>query len=63
MTPRNNIYRAVFASLLLCWGHTLVAAPLSGWGENPPSRSAEVPIESIQQFVQIQERNKPREEA
>ncbi|NAR97616.1 S41 family peptidase [Acinetobacter haemolyticus] len=53
MTPRNNIYRAVFASLLLCWGHTLVAAPLSGWGENPPSRSAEVPIESIQQFVQI----------
>ena len=53
MTLRNNIYRAVFASLLLCWGHTLVAAPLSGWGENPPSRSAEVPIESIQQFVQI----------
>ena len=53
MTPRTNIYRAVFASLLLCWGHTLVAAPLSGWGENPPSRSAEVPIESIQQFVQI----------
>ncbi|WP_109439505.1 S41 family peptidase [Acinetobacter haemolyticus] len=53
MTPRNNIYRALFASLLLCWGHTLVAAPLSGWGENPPSRSAEVPIESIQQFVQI----------
>ncbi|QER40835.1 S41 family peptidase [Acinetobacter suaedae] len=53
MTPHNNIYRAIFASLLMCWGHTLVAAPLSGWGENPPSRSAEVPIESIQQFVQI----------
>jgi len=57
MTPHNNIYRALFASLLMCWGHTVIAAPLSlpsGWSdENQPSRNAEVPLESIQQFVQI----------
>ncbi|MDH1690061.1 S41 family peptidase [Acinetobacter junii] len=56
MTPHNNIYRALFASLLMCGGYSSFAAPISHtheWGESPESRSAEVPIESIQQFVQI----------
>lgn len=56
MTPHNNIYRALFASLLMCGGYSSFAAPTSHtheWDENPESRSAEVPIESIQQFVQI----------
>lgn len=56
MTPHNNIYRALFASLLMCGGYSSFAAPISHtheWGESSESRSAEVPIESIQQFVQI----------
>ncbi len=56
MTPHNNIYRALFASLLMCGGYSSFAAPISHtyeWDESPESRSAEVPIESIQQFVQI----------
>lgn len=53
MTQHNNIYRALWASLLMCWGVTLHAAPPSGWGDDSTSPSAEVPIESIQQFVQI----------
>lgn len=56
MTPHNNIYRALFASLLMCGGYSSFAAPIlhtHEWGESPESRSAEVPIESIQQFVQI----------
>lgn len=56
MTPLNNIYRALFASLLMCGGYSSFAAPISHtneWDESPESRSAEVPIESIQQFVQI----------
>jgi len=55
MTQHNNIYRALCASLLMCWGHSIDAAPVthaSGWTEDAP-RTAEVPIESIQQFVQI----------
>ncbi|MBQ1493603.1 MAG: S41 family peptidase [Acinetobacter sp.] len=56
MTPHNNIYRALFASLLMCGGYSSFAAPISHtheWDESSESRSAEVPIESIQQFVQI----------
>jgi len=56
MTPHNNIYRALFASLLMCGGYSSFAAPISHtheWDESLESRSAEVPIESIQQFVQI----------
>ncbi|WP_038343470.1 S41 family peptidase [Acinetobacter sp. A47] len=56
MTQHNNIYRALCASLLMCWGQGIYAAPAShasGWSEDEPSRHAEVPIESIQQFVQI----------
>ena len=57
MTQHNNIYRALYAGLLMCWGHILYAAPSphpSGWVEETASHStAEVPIESIQQFVQI----------
>ncbi|MFY0026488.1 S41 family peptidase, partial [Acinetobacter baumannii] len=56
MTQHNNIYRAICASLLMCWGHSLFAAPMthaSGWGDEAPAQNAEVPIESIQQFVQI----------
>lgn len=55
MTQHNNIYRALCASLLMCWGHGIDAAPVthaSGWTEDA-SPTAEVPIESIQQFVQI----------
>ncbi|MDO3665916.1 S41 family peptidase [Acinetobacter higginsii] len=57
MTRHNNIYRALCASVLMCWGHSLSAAPIthsSGWSnEDSKSGNAEVPIESIQQFVQI----------
>ena len=57
MTQHNNIYRALYAGLLMCWGHILYAAPSphpSGWVDETASHStAEVPIESIQQFVQI----------
>lgn len=56
MTPHNNIYRALFASLLMCGGYSSFAAPISHtheWDESSESRSAEVPIELIQQFVQI----------
>ena len=57
MTQHNNIYRALYAGLLMCWGHALYAAPSphpSGWvDETAPHTTAEVPIESIQQFVQI----------
>ncbi|NIE97576.1 S41 family peptidase [Acinetobacter sp. C26M] len=57
MTQHNNIYRALCASLLMCWGHSLSAAPVphsSGWSnDETQSSNAEVPIESIQQFVQI----------
>ncbi|MCH7339601.1 S41 family peptidase [Acinetobacter higginsii] len=57
MTQHNNIYRALCASVLMCWGHSLLAAPIthsSGWSnEDSKSGNAEVPIESIQQFVQI----------
>lgn len=56
MTPHNNIYRALFASLLMCGGYSSFAAPISHTHERDESlesRSAEVPIESIQQFVQI----------
>ena len=56
MTQHNNIYRGLFASLLMCWGSHTLSAPIthaSGWGEETTSRNAEVPLESIQQFVQI----------
>ncbi|KXO81370.1 peptidase S41 [Acinetobacter venetianus] len=56
MTQHNNIYRALFASVLMCWSHITFAAPIthaSGWDDEAAPRSAEVPIESIQQFVQI----------
>ena len=56
MTQHNNIYRGFFASLLMCWGSHTLSAPIthaSGWGEETTSRNAEVPLESIQQFVQI----------
>ena len=57
MNQHNNIHRAFYAGLLMCWGHILYAAPSphpSGWvDETAPHSSAEVPIESIQQFVQI----------
>ena len=56
MTQHNNIYQAIFASLLMCWGSHALAAPTphsSGWNEDTSSRTAEVPLESIQQFVQI----------
>ena len=57
MNQHNNIYRAFYAGLLMCWGHILYAAPSphpSGWVDETATHStAEVPIESIQQFVQI----------
>ena len=57
MTQHNNIDRAFYAGLLMCWGHILYAAPSphpSGWVDETASHSsAEVPIDSIQQFVQI----------
>ena len=40
----------------MCWSHITFAAPIthaSGWDDEAAPRSAEVPIESIQQFVQI----------
>jgi len=57
MTQHNNIYRTLCASVLMCWGLHLSAAPIthsSGWADEDKSiGSTEVPIESIQQFVQI----------
>ncbi|MEK5794147.1 S41 family peptidase, partial [Acinetobacter nosocomialis] len=41
MTPHNNIYRALFASLLMCGGYSSFAAPISHtheWDESPESR-------------------------
>ena len=53
MTQHRNMYRALYASVLLCWGASLVAAPSVGWVEDTSAQTEEVPIESIQQFVQI----------
>lgn len=53
MTQHRNMYRALCASVLLCWGTSLVAAPSAGWVEDTSAQTEEVPIESIQQFVQI----------
>ena len=52
MTQRSNIYKALGVAVLLCWGHFSWAD--SGWEEDDqPPVHTEIPIESIQQFVQI----------
>ena len=55
MTQHNNFYRALCASVLMCWGHSLYAAPnnAAAWVEDGNSDRTEIPIESIQQFVQV----------
>ena len=55
MTQHNNFYRALCASVLMCWGHSLYAAPnnAAAWVEDGTSDRTEIPIESIQQFVQV----------
>ena len=55
MTQHNNLFRALCASVLMCWGHSLYAAPnnAAAWVEDGTSDRTEIPIESIQQFVQV----------
>ena len=55
MTQHNNFYRALCASVLMCWGHSLYAVPnnTAAWVEDGNSDRTEIPIESIQQFVQV----------
>ena len=54
MTRHSNIYRTLCIGMLLCWGHNLWAATTATvWEEDEPSIPTEIPIESIQQFVQI----------
>ena len=55
MTQRNNIYQALCLGMLMCWGQWVWAASShSDWEEDELiSSPTEIPIESIQQFVQI----------
>ena len=55
MTQHNNLFRALCASVLMCWGYSLYAAPnnAAAWVEDGTSDRTEIPIESIQQFVQV----------
>ena len=55
MTQHNNLFRALCASVLMCWGCSLYAAPnnAAAWVEDGTSDRTEIPIESIQQFVQV----------